>query len=280
MRLRPSVLLSTRAMRLPTREMLLVAILLPACSEPVGDERLARQAALGQTIEYQAIRFADRVLTETIDCTATPEENAAAIAARVGGDLGACGDVMQTGAGVDVMTGASCDFGHDTIASLASHLDITREADELVFAFDMPRARINGLDAVGTMTLRTSDCGTFHTTMALESNEYTIATPAGDALEVQMSTTATSIGGLLDVHALHAAAGMQDLTVHNDTLGFEIGDCWPRSGAIRGMRDSAMITITFDATSVASGNGRVTPAVGGTTVYELPMYGPCPDQIP
>lgn len=258
----------------------LVALGLVACSEPVGDATLARQAALGMTIEYQAVRFADRVLTDAVDCSASPEDNATAIAALVDGTLGGCGEVTASGAGVDVVTGASCEFGHDTIASLASHLDVSRDADELVFAFELPRARINGLDAVGTMTLRTSDCASFRTTMDLASNEYTIATHDGDALDVRLSPSGTGIDGVLDVVALNGLAGARELSVANDALAFEVGDCWPRGGSLQGVRATTTVTLAFDATTVELGIARVVPAVAGASAYELPQYGPCPDQIP
>ena len=64
---------------------LLVSVLLPtllaisSCASPTGDERLARQAALGATIEHQALRFADQLLYDAIDCAGTPDDNAAAM---------------------------------------------------------------------------------------------------------------------------------------------------------------------------------------------------------
>ncbi len=262
---------------------LLSVLLVASCSEPVGDERLARQASLGMTIEYQALRFADRVLTDAIDCSATPEANALAIATMIEGNLGSCAEVLQTGADVDVTTGASCDFGFDTIASLASQIAVTREGSELVFSFELPRARINGLDAVGTMVLRTSDCGAYRATMDLASNEYTVATPAGAPLDVSLSSSGTRVGGVLDVVALTGATGMRELSVDNDAIGFEVGDCWPRGGALRGVRtggDAASVTITFDTSTVEMGIARVAPSIAGSAAYELPLYGPCPDTRP
>lgn len=255
----------------------------PSCAEPVGDERLARQASLGMTIEYQAIRFADRVLTDAVDCAATPEANAASIATTIEGNLGSCAEVLQAGSGVDVTTGASCDFGFDTIASLATQIEVSRDGRDLVFAFELPRARINGLDAVGSMVLRTSDCDAYRASLDLASNEYTVATADGAPLEVTLSPMRTRIGGVLDVVALGAAAGMADLSIDNDAIGFEIGDCWPRAGALRGVRtgaSSGAVTITFDATTVEMGLARVSPAIAGSTAYELPLYGPCPDTRP
>jgi hypothetical protein len=257
--------------------------LLVSCAEPVGDERLARQASLGMTIEYQAIRFADRVLTDAVDCSASPEANATAIASAIEGNLGSCAEVLQSGAGVDVTTGASCDFGFDTIASLATQIAVSRDGTDLVFSFELPRARINGLDAVGSMVLRTSDCDAYRASLDLASNEYTIATAEGAPLDITLSPARTSIGGVLDVVALGATAGMGALSIDNEAIGFEVGDCWPRGGALRGVRtgaSGAMVTITFDATTVEMGFARVSPAIAGSSAYELPLYGPCPDTRP
>jgi hypothetical protein len=258
-------------------------LLASSCAEPIGDERLARQASLGMTIEYQALRFADRVLTDAVDCSASPEANALAIAATIECNLGSCAEVLQRGSGVDVTTGASCDFGFDTIASLATEIAVSREGEELVFSFELPRARINGLDAVGSMVLRTHDCGAYRASMDLVSNEYTITTPDGAPLEVTLSSARSSVRGMLDVEALSATAGLRELSIDNDTIAFDVGDCWPRGGALRGLRagaGGAMVTITFDATTVELGHAHIAPSIAGSAFYELPMYGPCPDTRP
>jgi hypothetical protein len=133
------------------------------------------------------------------------------------------------------------------------------------------------------MVLRTTDCGAYRASLDLASNEYTIATAEGAPLDVGLSPSRTSIGGVLDVVALGAAAGMGELSIDNEAIGFEVGDCWPRGGALRGVRTGASgtaVTINFDPTTVEMGRARVSPAIGGRSDYELPLYGPCPDTRP
>lgn len=253
---------------------------LAACSSPTGDARLARQAALGMTIQHQVFRFADRLLYDAIDCAATPEENAAAIASLTATGLGTCAEVMQTGPELDVMTGASCGFGEAVYASLATHVAVSREGEDLVLALELSRARINGLDTDGTVTLRSADCRTFRASMDIASTEYTIATPAGEELVLVADSGQSTLTGPLDVVALNAAAAERELVVENDAMIFGAGQCWPQGGAIRGMRGPSMITITFDAATTTIGDAHVAPAIDGTTAYALPQYGPCPDTDP
>jgi hypothetical protein len=250
------------------------------CSAPSGDGRLARQAALGMTIQHQVLRFADQLLYDAIDCTATPEENAAAIATLTATDLGTCAEVMQTGPELDVMTGASCGFGEAVYASLATHVAISRDGEDLVLALELSRARINGLDTDGTLTLRSADCRTFRASMDIESVEYTIATPAGEELVLVADPGQSTLTGPLDVVALNASAAERELAIENDAMVFGAGQCWPEGGGIRGMRGASMVTITFDAATTTIGDAHVSPAIDGTTAYSLPQYGPCPDTDP
>lgn len=250
------------------------------CGSSDGDSRLARQAALGMTIEHQALRFADRLLYDSIDCTGTAEDNAASIATAVSGNLGSCAEVTQRGAEVDVVTGASCDFGEHAFASLETHVALSREGDALVVSIELPRGRINGLDTVGNVTLRSADCAAFEATMDLASTEYTIATPAGTSLRFDLMPERATVTGALEVVALNAPAGARELVVEHEAMVFGAGQCWPEAGVIRGRREPALVTITFDASTTLAGTATITPTIGGTSAYALPEYGPCPDTDP
>ncbi len=266
--------------QVPVSVLVPVLFALAGCASPAGDERLARQAALGATIEHQALRFADQLLYDAIDCAGTPDDNAAAIEATVSGNLGTCAEITRAGAELDVVTGASCSFGEHVYASLSTNVAVSREGSDLVLALTLSRARINGLDTEGTVTLRSADCRTFRAAMDLTSTEYTLATRAGEELVVESEATRTTVTGSIDVVALNASMAERFLTVDNDGMVFGTGQCWPEAGAIHGSRSPALVTIAFDATTPVAGNAQVSPGIDGTSLYALPMYGPCPDTDP
>jgi hypothetical protein len=257
--------------------LVLLASSFTSCASPAGNARLARQAAMGMTIEHQVLRFADQLLYDALDCAGTPEANAAAIASAATTRLGTCAEVMQVGPELDVMTGASCAFGERVYASLASHVTVAREGSDLVVAMDLESARINGLVTDGTVTLRSADCRTFRASLDLASTEYALVVPASAPLVVESAPARTTVTGALEVTALDAPAAERDLVVDHDAMIFGTGQCWPEGGAIVGARAADAITIAFDPATTTMGDARVTPAVDGTSAYLLPHYGPCPD---
>ncbi len=232
------------------------------------------------TIEHQVLRFADRLLYDNIDCAGSAEDNAASVASAAEGNLGSCAEVTQRGAEVDVVTGASCDFGEHAFASLETHVALSREGSDLVISMEIPRGRVNGLDAVGNLTLRSADCAAFTASLDIASTEYTIATPAGAALQLALAPDRATVTGPLDVVALNAPVGERELSVEHDAMTFGAGQCWPEGGVIRGRREPGLVTIAFDASTTLAGMASITPTVAGTAVYALPEYGPCPDTDP
>jgi len=251
-----------------------------SCGSSEGDARLARQAALGMTIEHQVLRFADRLVYDAIDCEGSADANAASIASAVQGNLGSCAEVMLRGAEVDVVTGASCDFGEHAFASLETHVALSREGSDLVISVELPRGRINGLDTVGNVTLRSADCAAFTATMDIASTEYTVATPAGASHRFDLAPERAMLSGSIDVVALNAPPGERELSVEHDGMVFGAGQCWPEGGAIRGRREPGLVTIAFDGTTTLAGLASITPTIAGTSTYALPEYGPCPDTDP
>lgn len=238
---------------------------------PTVEESAAlREGGSVATSAQKTIAVADSLFDfdPTIDPNATPEANAAAIAANTRDTLMGCGAVAVTGTSVSVSFGAppGCMLRTGVRVSGAVTATVSREGNSAVIALAFTQLVVDGHAINGSAVFRTQNGSTFAVTLSLMSGS--------DALTGSYTVVGAS-GQFTVSGAGSVVRGGATTSVQLEGVVYRRGDCYPSAGTMRLTRGAIAVTVTFTAATAASGQVSVTQ---GRRSYNatLPSYGSCP----
>ena len=218
----------------------------------------------------QALALSDSLFQfdPTLDATKTAAENAAAIQAQATFELNGCGSVTLGGSTVTVSFGAApgCTLRNGVQASGSASLSVTKATTTTTVALTFTNLVVNGTDLGGTASFGTTNGSTFTVTANLTSK--------GNSVTANLTITGAPGSTTIDGTASSVQAGKTSSLTFTQVVWSQ-GDCYPKAGSLKVTRGLVNQTITFLATTPATGSATLTWGRTTSTV-QLPAYGNCP----
>jgi hypothetical protein len=204
----------------------------------------------------------------TIDPKNTPNQNANAIGKNAQSNLGKCGKVTVSGAGVTVDFGAppGCTLTNGDSVSGSVTVALTHSGGTTTLDLTLTDVVFDSVPLSGTASFATTTGSSFTVKTSLTSSE---SSDSAD-LTVTGASGSFSISGTATVTM---ASSTTAITFNGVTVAK--GECYATAGTMGVDGGGFDETITFDSSTPET--GKVSLAIGKlTTTYTLPAYGSCP----
>jgi hypothetical protein len=205
----------------------------------------------------------------TIDPKKTPGQNASAIGSNVRANLGkSCGKVTLKGVGVTVDFGTppGCTLASGDTISGTVNVAVSLAGGTTTMNVTLTQVVFDGVALAGTASFATTSGSTFTVKTSLTSSARTDSAD----LEVTGAAGSFSISGTASV----TNAGTSS-AITFDGVTVTKGQCYATAGSLGIQQGSVTETLTFDASTPAT--GKVSVQVGKVmTTLTLPSYGSCP----